>query len=41
MGEHDGIYRIVSLFRLPDYLAQGWVICHVEAGVSALLRAPI
>ena len=40
-GSLDGIYRYVSLYRLPLYLADGWTICHVEPGYSVLMRAPI
>ena len=41
MGRFDGIFRFVSLYRLPDYMAQGWEIMFVEPGYSAFLRAPI
>ena len=40
-GEHDGIYRYVSLYLLPEYYAQGWEIVYVEYGYSAMMKAPI
>ncbi len=36
-----GIYRYVSLYLVPDYLAQGWEIMAIISSYSVLMRAPI
>lgn len=41
IGAHDGIYRYVSMWRVPLYLDQGWRIVWVEREYAAIMRAPL
>ena len=40
-GQHDGIYRYVSFYLAPDYLAQGWTVEALLGAYSILMRAPL
>lgn len=40
-GAFDGVYRFVTLYDLPDWLAQGWTIVFVARLFSALVQAPL
>ena len=40
-GEHNGVYRYVTLYAIPDYLAQGWTVEAILGPYSAIMRAPL
>ena len=40
-GKFDGVFRFVTLYLVPDYLAQGWTVVFVTPGYSAMMKAPL
>jgi hypothetical protein len=40
-GSHDGVYRYVAHYAVPDYLAQGWTVEAMLGPYSVLMKAPI
>ncbi len=41
MSKWNGTYRYVTLYLVPEYLAQGWEIAALLGPYSVLMRCPV